>query len=104
MDFQRMALAAVAAWVVFLGVTTLVSPVLMGDLYARHASLLRATSEQTTTVGFGAALFGFFAFAYAYAKGYEGGAGPAEGSARALPRTAPGPHVDSSPRGDLLPR
>jgi len=79
MDFQRMALAAVAAWVVFLGVTTLVSPVLMGDLYARHASLLRATSEQTTTVGFGAALFGFFAFAYAYAKGYEGGAGPAEG-------------------------
>lgn len=79
MDFQRVALAAVVAWVVFLGVTTLVSPVLMGDLYHRHASLLRATGEQTTTLGFGAALFGFFVFAYAYAKGYEGGAGSAEG-------------------------
>lgn len=79
MDFQRVALAAVVAWVVFLGITTLVSPVLMGDFYHRHTSLMRATSEQATTLGFGAALFGFFVFAYTYAKGYEGGAGPAEG-------------------------
>jgi hypothetical protein len=79
MDFGRVAVAAFTAWVVFLLVSYLLSPILLGDFSRQHAALLRPAADQPAPLGFGAALLGFFVFAYAYAKGYEGGKGPAEG-------------------------
>ena len=79
MNFRRIAGAALAAWLVHLGVTSLVWGGLLSDLLPAHASLMRAPAEMNLVLGFGASLVGFFVFAYAYAKGYEGGAGAAEG-------------------------
>ena len=79
MDFGRVAIAAVTAWVVFLLVSTLLSPALLGEFYQRHASLFRRPADQNGVIGFAAAFFGFFVFAYAYAKGYEGGGRASEG-------------------------
>jgi hypothetical protein len=81
MNFPRVAMAAVAAWVVYLGVSFLVHAVLLADLYAQHRDRMRPEAEQAgiLPIGFALALLGFFAFAYAYAKGYEGGSGAQEG-------------------------
>ena len=81
MNLPRVALAAVAAWVVYLGVSVLVHAVLLADLYQQHARAMRAQAEQMAILpfGFALALLGFFAFAYTYAKGYEGGSGAQEG-------------------------
>ena len=79
MNFGRVAAAAIVAWVVYLALSPLVNNVLLADLYARHAQLFRPQTEMNVTLGLGAALAGFFVFAYAYAKGYEGGTGAVEG-------------------------
>lgn len=79
MNFGRVAAAALAAWVVYLGVSPLVNNVLLADLYAQHARVFRPQAEMNVALGLAAALIGFFVFAYAYAKGYEGGAGVVEG-------------------------
>lgn len=79
MNFGRVAAAALAAWVVYLGVGPLVNNVLLADLYAQHARVFRPQAEMNVAFGLAAALAGFFVFAYAYAKGYEGGAGVVEG-------------------------
>ena len=79
MNFGRVAAAAIAAWVVYLGVSPLVNNVLLADLYAQHARVFRPQAEMNVALGLAAALAGFFVFAYAYAKGYEGGAGVVEG-------------------------
>ena len=79
MNFGRVAAAAIAAWIVYLGLSPLVNNVLLADLYARHASVFRPEAEMNLTFGLGATLVGFFVFAYAYAKGYEGGSGAVEG-------------------------
>ena len=79
MNFGRVAAAALAAWVVYLGVSPLVNNVLLADLYAQHARVFRPQAEMNVAFGLAAALAGFFVFAYAYAKGYEGGAGVVEG-------------------------
>jgi len=78
-NFGRVAAAAIAAWVVYLGVSPLVNNVLLADLYAQHARVFRPQAEMNVALGLAAALAGFFVFAYAYAKGYEGGAGVVEG-------------------------
>jgi len=78
-NFGRVAAAAIAAWILYLGLSPLVNNVLLADLYARHASVFRPESEMNLTFGLGATLIGFFVFAYAYAKGYEGGSGAVEG-------------------------
>jgi len=78
-NFGRVAAAALAAWVVYLGVSPLVNNVLLADLYAQHARVFRPQAEMNVAFGLGASLAGFFVFAYAYAKGYEGGAGVVEG-------------------------
>jgi len=78
-NFGRVAAAALAAWVVYLGVGPLVNNVLLADLYAQHARVFRPQAEMNVAFGPAAALAGFFVFAYAYAKGYEGGAGVVEG-------------------------
>jgi hypothetical protein len=77
--FGRVAAAALVGWIAHLGLTTLVWSALLPDVAGRHASLLRPPAEMNLTLGFAASLLGFFVFAYAYAKGYEGGPGAAEG-------------------------
>lgn len=81
MNLARVAMAAVVAWVVYLGVSFAVHTVLLKDLYLQHLSAMRPEADQNAIlpVGFFFALVGFFAFAYTYAKGYEGGSGAQEG-------------------------
>ena len=77
MNFTRVAVAAVVAWVAFIVIGSLVHTVLLDDLYASQE--LSGGGETEPLPGFLLALLGFFAFAYAYAKGYEGGYGIQEG-------------------------
>ena len=79
MNYPRVALAAVVAWVVSVAVGYLVNGYVLMDLYAAHESLFRPQAEVNVLLGFGAQLLGFFAFAYMYAKGYEGTGGLQEG-------------------------
>lgn len=81
MNFVRVAVAAIASWVVYLGVSFVVHGVLLKDIYLQHASVMRPENEANIIlpIGFVFALVGFFAFAYAYAKGYEGSSGIQEG-------------------------
>jgi hypothetical protein len=81
MNFPRIALAAVAAWLVSLPVGFLVNDFLLADIYAANSGVMRPEADVTANLplGFVFLLVGFFAFAYAYAKGYEGGNGVMEG-------------------------
>ena len=79
MNFGRVAAGAIVAWIASLLISPLVNNVLLADLYARHAAVFRPQAEMNMVVGLGASLVGFFVFAYAYAKGYEGGNGAVEG-------------------------
>jgi hypothetical protein len=78
-NFGRVTAAALVGWIVHVGLTTLVWSHLLPDLAGPNAALLRAPSEMNLTLGYAASLAGFFVFAYAYAKGYEGGPGVLEG-------------------------
>lgn len=83
MHFGRVGLAALAAWAVFLALGFLIHSVMLADMWqglqqtgaARSASAARPLMP----IGYGLALVGALAFAYAYAKGYEGGPGLQEG-------------------------
>jgi hypothetical protein len=81
MNFGRIAAAAVVAWVVSLGVGFLVNDVLLVDIAAPNVGVMRPEADLMANLplGFVFLLIGFFAFAYAYAKGYEGGNGVVEG-------------------------
>ena len=81
MNLARVAAVAVVAWVVSLGVGFFVNYVLLADLVRANAAAMRPETDVTANLplGFGFLLVGFFAFAYAYAKGYEGGNGVVEG-------------------------
>ena len=79
MNFGRVAAGAIVAWIVSLLISPLVNNVLLADLYARHAAVFRPQAEMNMVLGLGASLVGYFVFAYAYAKGYEGGNGAVEG-------------------------
>jgi hypothetical protein len=81
MNLIRVALAAVVTWVVYLGVSYVVHTILLVDIYQQHRAVMRPEEQANAIlpVGFVFALVGFFAFAYAYAKGYEGGSGLQEG-------------------------
>ncbi len=79
MNFGRVTTAAVVAWLVHIGLTSLVWSNLLPDVGPANASLLRAPADMNLALGYSASLIGFFVFAYAYAKGYEGGSGALEG-------------------------
>ena len=80
MNFPRVAMAAVAAWAMYLVLSYLVHGLLLADTYAQHAGMRSPADQQAILpFGLGFALIGFFAFAYAYAKGYEGSSGTQEG-------------------------
>ena len=81
MNFGRVAAAAVVAWVVSIACGFFVQEVLFAGLFAANASAFRPEAQMMANVpiGIAATLLGFFAFAYMYAKGYEGGSGVMEG-------------------------
>jgi hypothetical protein len=81
MNYARIATAAVVAWIVCLPVGFVVNDYLLAGVYAPNAAAMRPEAEMTANLplGFVFLLIGFFAFAYAYAKGYEGGTGWMEG-------------------------
>jgi hypothetical protein len=81
MNLSRVAIAAIVAWVAFVAFGYLSHAVLMKDLYLAHSLIMRTEIEANgyLPLAFGVALLAFFAFAYAYAKGYEGGGGVQEG-------------------------
>lgn len=81
MNFPRIAVAAVAVWIVSLGVGFFVNDFLLADLLLANRGAFRPEAELTANlpVGFVFLLVGFFAFAYAFAKGYEGTDGVMEG-------------------------
>jgi hypothetical protein len=80
-NFARIALAAVVSWIVYLGVSFFVHSLILREMYVQHLTSMRPEADQNAMlpVGFVFALVGFFAFSYAYAKGYEGGSGTQEG-------------------------
>jgi hypothetical protein len=81
MNYARIALAAVVAWVVSIGIGFFVNLVLLADLARANTPPMRPEAEIVgmLPLGFVFLLLGFLAFAYAYAKGYEGGSGLMEG-------------------------
>ena len=79
MNFPRLALAAVIAWIAFIVLGWLVHGVFLTDLYTRQVAGIRGEGASNSASYFALALIGFFAFAYTYAKGYEGGQGAQEG-------------------------
>ena len=81
MNYARIVTAALVAWVVSIGIGFLVNEVLLRDLMLANAAAMRPQEEMIAKLPLGVAflLVGFLAFAYAYAKGYEGGHGPMEG-------------------------
>lgn len=81
MNLSRVALAGFSAWLAFLAVGFFAHGVVMRDLYEVHQAAMRPAAEADARLplAFGVALIAFFAFAYAYAKGYEGGKGLQEG-------------------------
>jgi len=74
MNYPRIVLAAVAAWIVSIGLGYLINNVWLLRLYQANAWAFRRTEDITPLLpfGFGLQLLAFFAFAYAYAKGYDG--------------------------------
>jgi hypothetical protein len=78
-NFGRLAAAAIVAWLLYLVVSYGVNTFLLADLFAQNANVFRPQNEMNLVLGFGATLVGFFAFAYAFAKGHEGGNGFQEG-------------------------
>jgi len=81
MNFARIAAAAVIAWIVSLAIGFFVNTVLLADLALANTPPMRPEADLMglLPLGFVFLLIGFFAFAYAYAKGYEGGNGVMEG-------------------------
>jgi len=81
MNFARVAAAAVVAWVVSIPVGYVANEIVLRGLYDANAAAFRAPAQLQANlpIGFGVMLVGFLAFAYAYAKGYEGTNGTVEG-------------------------
>jgi hypothetical protein len=82
MNYGRIVLAAIAAWIVSIGLGYLINNVWLLHVYQANAWAFRRAEDiaPLLPIGFGAQLVAFLAFAYAYAKGYDGqGSGSLEG-------------------------
>jgi len=83
MNFPRVAAAAGAGLLAYLGLGALIHGVVLADLSAalQTSGMTRSPGSMTSLapVGIAGAAIGALAFAYAYAKGYEGGPGLQEG-------------------------
>ena len=81
MDYKRLALAAVVAWVVDAIYGVVVWMMMLGDEFAKYPSVFRPEAEMNANLPlmFAGGLLAMFVLAYMYAKGYEGGSGLQEG-------------------------
>ena len=81
MDYKRIALTAVVTWVVDSIFGTVVFMGLLGADMAQNPALFRPEAQMygLLPLMFAGTLVAFFALAYIYAKGYEGGSGLVEG-------------------------
>ncbi len=81
MNISRVALAAVAAWIVDAVYGFVVYGNLLKSEFARYPGIYRPENSATAYMPFlfGGILLAMFAAAYIYAKGYEGGSGVQEG-------------------------
>lgn len=81
MNVKRLAMGALAAWVVSIGVGFVVNNILLTGLYDANAAAYRPEAELMANLpaGFGFSLLGMFVLGYMYVKGYEGGSGVSEG-------------------------
>lgn len=81
MNYGRIAAAALVAWVASIGIGFVVNDILLVGIFAENVSAVRPEADilARLPLGFGFMLLAFFALAYTYAKGYEGGSGLAEG-------------------------
>ncbi len=81
MDYRRIALAAVVAWLVDSVYGIVMWIVSLSDQFASFPAVFRAhdTLNAGVLVMLGAGLIAMFALAYIYAKGYDGGNGAVEG-------------------------
>lgn len=81
MDYKRVALTAVVAWVVDSVYGMAVFMGLLGDEMARSPVLFRPEAQMYSFLPlmFAGSLVAMFVLAYIYAKGYEGGNGITEG-------------------------
>ena len=81
MDYKRLALAAVVAWVVdtIYGICTWMW--MLGGEFAKYPGVFRSQEAMNANMPlmFAGGLLAMFALAYIYAKGYEGGSGIPEG-------------------------
>ena len=81
MDYKRLALTAVVAWVVdsVYGLAVFVG--LLGNEMGRYPALFRPQAEMNSFLPliFAGSLVAMFVLVYIYAKGYEGGSGLTEG-------------------------
>jgi hypothetical protein len=81
MNYGRLALAAVVAWIVDFAYGYVVFGVMLANQFAAYPAVYRpmdAVMGQLPLLAVGS-LVGMFVLAYIYAKGYEGGSGVAEG-------------------------
>jgi hypothetical protein len=81
MNYTRIALAALAAWIVYFVVGGLVSGMLFADSYRPYTAVYRAKEEVMSRfpIGIVGMLVAMLVLALMYAKGYEGGPGWIEG-------------------------
>jgi hypothetical protein len=82
MDYRRLALAAIAAFVVDAAYGFVVWGNLLKADFERYPAVFRAEADVMGLMPmmFAGILLGMFALAWIYAKGYEGGSGVAEGA------------------------
>ena len=81
MDYKRIALAAVVAWVVDSAYGVIVWMKLLGSEFAKYPALFRPEADMNAhmPLAFAGSLLAMFVLATIYAKGYEGGKGVVEG-------------------------
>jgi len=81
MNWKRISLAAVVAWLVVTIYGIALHTMVLGEEFAKYPEVFRSPGAAPITVPLTLAgrLLAMFALAYMYAKGYEGGSGIREG-------------------------
>jgi hypothetical protein len=82
MNYGRIVLAAIAAWIASIALGYLINDIWLVNVYAANVWAFRHPEDisKLLPIGLGAQLVAFFAFSFAYARGYQGsGSGVGEG-------------------------
>jgi hypothetical protein len=82
MNYARVVMAGVAAWVASMMIGFVVNTYLLASIFAANAAVMRPESEINALLplGFVVLLFGYLGSAWIYASMYQAGYGPAEGA------------------------